>query len=471
MPTDEEVDAAPADGGLAVQLVLDATSLTTGQSLRGRLTLTNRSATSVAIGQANIAVRPPGGTHDGGPFFDMTPWLPDTTLAAGASITLEASRGFTTSDPPGRWEIYPAYRDDRGRWHDGDSVAVELASGTGRGVYACRAAGARATRAFAADAIADDEGDDRAAIQQAIDAASAAGGGVVTLPAGTYRVDGPLFLRSGVRLTGVGPTTVIKAGPRFLAATGPYGGNPLITTDGAVDATLAYLTADHSGDVLPGDAGCRLCEYLIDVRRSRNVVVEGVFTRNPFSYSIAVVESTDFCVTRSNTRVESTGRYDQLDGVHILDSSRGEVLNNDIDQRVGDDGDDGLVAHNINGTVHDVLYAGNVVRGGTRGNGMQIAVGDREAHDLTIVDNEIWGSTNGIRSGYYVEGVFPLIRGVAIRDNDIHDNCCRFEGDAVNFTLGDNIADIAVTGNRVCNSGEIDIPAAPGVVIADNRGC
>ncbi len=46
--------------------------------------------------------------------------------------------------------------------------------------------------------------DDRPAIQAAIDACSAAGGGHVFLPAGVYRVDGPLLLRDGVNLLGAG---------------------------------------------------------------------------------------------------------------------------------------------------------------------------------------------------------------------------------------------------------------------------
>ncbi len=89
------------------------------------------------------------------------------------------------------------------------------------GVWASTGAGAAPSRSVYAVAPADPQavtvrgvGDGRAddgpAIQQAIDAASARGGsghagGVVFLPAGTYRIARTVFLWPGVRLFGVGP--------------------------------------------------------------------------------------------------------------------------------------------------------------------------------------------------------------------------------------------------------------------------
>lgn len=69
--------------------------------------------------------------------------------------------------------------------------------------------------------------DDRPAIQAALNDASQAGGGTVYLPAGTYLLaSGPLYLRNGVSLQGVGiRCTVIRLG---AAASGP-----VITDDSA----------------------------------------------------------------------------------------------------------------------------------------------------------------------------------------------------------------------------------------------
>ncbi len=55
--------------------------------------------------------------------------------------------------------------------------------------------------------VGDGRADDSVALQQAIDAAAAGGhGGVVFLPSGRYRITRTIFVRSAVRIFGVGPT-------------------------------------------------------------------------------------------------------------------------------------------------------------------------------------------------------------------------------------------------------------------------
>ena len=65
-------------------------------------------------------------------------------------------------------------------------------------------------RAATVSGVGDGRADDTAAIQRAIDAVAAdrqkGGGGVVFLPSGRYRISRTVFLRSGVRMFGVGPT-------------------------------------------------------------------------------------------------------------------------------------------------------------------------------------------------------------------------------------------------------------------------
>lgn len=176
----------------------------------------------------------------------------------------------------------------------------------------------------------------------------------MALPAGTFLVSSHLVLRSNVTLKGAGPATVIKAGPGFMAAQGPAGGYPVITTAGASNVTIADLTADQSAGTLSGNVPARLTGYAVEGRDSRNVVIDGVHVRNPFTYSFAMVASEDFCIENSTARAGSPGRYSQLDGIHILDSSAGRVLNNVVQS-----GDDGLIAHTIGAPVHDILYANN----------------------------------------------------------------------------------------------------------------
>jgi len=60
-------------------------------------------------------------------------------------------------------------------------------------------------------AIADDNLDDSAAVQSAINQVHANGGGVVFFPAGTYNISGHLKIKTGVILRGENPTGVLSA--------------------------------------------------------------------------------------------------------------------------------------------------------------------------------------------------------------------------------------------------------------------
>jgi len=194
------------------------------------------------------------------------------------------------------------------------TVAVAPAALAAVGPAACAisgAAGATGTTRYAVTNVkANDSTDDRAGIQAAIDRASSGGGGIVTLPAGTLLVNAPIIVKKKVRLEGLGAdSTVVKAGPAFMSSWGPVKGHPLITTYTATDVTIANLTADHSGDTLNGNAGGRLAEYLIDIRWSTNVLVTGVVTKNPFTYSIAAASSKRFCILNNNVSASTGGIY------------------------------------------------------------------------------------------------------------------------------------------------------------------
>ncbi|WP_436923589.1 right-handed parallel beta-helix repeat-containing protein [Halosimplex amylolyticum] len=114
-------------------------------------------------------------------------------------------------------------------------------------------------------AAGDGETVDTAAIRDAVDAAGDAGGGIVRLPAGEYRVDGPVTMRSRVRLVGdgMGATTVAAEGTGFAPL--QYLGD---ADDVLVDATVADLTVDSSGLGDPDDySAAEKCVYYQHVRR------------------------------------------------------------------------------------------------------------------------------------------------------------------------------------------------------------
>jgi polygalacturonase len=347
--------------------------------------------------------------------------------------------------------------------------------------YTCAASGATSKRIIVPSGLAPDSTrDSTGAIQEAINAAASAGGGVVALPTGTFLINGHLILKSNVKLSGAGQMTVLKAGPNFLTSTGPNGGYPIVTTARASNVTIANLTADQSGNILNGNINPRkrLVAFLVDVRNSHNAVVDNVYTRNPFTYSIAVVRTDDFCVRHCNTQAATNGRYDALDGIHILDSNSGQVIGNYVDQRIGTDGDDGLAAHTISAPVYDVLYADNKVRGGNHGDGMQLAVGEYPIHNLVIRDNSFWGSPFGIRTGYIKSGPDGSVYDISITDNDIYDlvpgKAFPDGGNAIDiggFGAIAPVAYITVKNNYICHAGIITVLRGVGNTVGHNRTC
>jgi polygalacturonase len=335
--------------------------------------------------------------------------------------------------------------------------------------FSCSATGSNATTRLTVTGLdPDGTGDDFAAIQNAIDLAGERGGGIVALPAGTFVIDNHLALKDNVELTGVGPATVIKAGPGFLSTQGPGGGYPLITTAGASNITIADLTADQSGETLNGNVPARLSGYVVEGFYSSNVVIDGVHVRNPFTYSIAMVRSADFCIENCNVAVTTARLYNQLDGIHILDSHSGQVIGNTIRS-----GDDGMAAHTIGAPVYDVLFADNKVFGGKTDAGLQLAVGGFPIYAIEVEDNNFYGSLYGIRVGYYGTSA-AAVSNILISANYIHNLAQgqRFPAiDLDGLGGGDLITDVTVIGNRICRAGAITIQPGPGNAVTKTTDC
>lgn len=307
--------------------------------------------------------------------------------------------------------------------------------------------------------------DNTTAIQNAINTAGKDGGGAVTLPAGTYMINGHLVMKNNVKLTGAGTGqggTTLVAGPKFLKATGTGGGYPIVSTAGADNVTIANLIANQSGNTLNGNVATRLSSYVVEARDSTNILFNNVSVINPFTYSIAIVASGNFCVENSSVNASTTeGKYNQLDGIHVLDSNTGAVINNNIIS-----GDDGLAAHTLGEPVYNVLFANNTVDGGTGASGLQFAVGSPFAiYGITVENNDFTGSELGIHTGYYGATATGNVYNISMGNNYIYD---LLDGtSSLSVQMGDSgqvgtVTNVTVSNTLLCNAGAIAVQSGAG---------
>jgi hypothetical protein len=124
------VTTPPAAAGLVISspLTLDKTTVTAGDTLRGTVTYQNTSASAIVAREIGIASRPPGGTNAGGPYTNLMPQLLSQTIQPGATVTLAASRVFSSADPLGSWYAYTTWQDSGAVWHDGPNTFFAVAA-------------------------------------------------------------------------------------------------------------------------------------------------------------------------------------------------------------------------------------------------------------------------------------------------------------------------------------------------------
>lgn len=120
-------------------------------------------------------------------------------------------------------------------------------------------------------AVGDGAADDTAAIQAAIDAVSAKGGGIVCVPCGTYMTSAPVTMKSRVFLQGEGEATIIRA----FANTG--WGTPV-----AYRGMLDFVGVRQSGVM-------QLCLHQDGSNRSSNCFI---------SYSVLINDASDIMIDR-----------------------------------------------------------------------------------------------------------------------------------------------------------------------------
>lgn len=254
--------------------------------------------------------------------------------------------------------------------------------------------------------------DDTAAIQSAIDAAAAAGGGQVYMPTGTYIVsggeepsDGCLMLKSNVYLygDGMGATTVKVADGSDTKITGvirsAYGeethdfGVSNLTIDGNRDNTTGKIDGWFNG-YIPGEEGY-----------DSNVTLDSVEIKDCSGYGFDPHEQTVNMVIKN-----SVSHGNGLDGF-VADFLSDSTFENNVAY------DNDRHGFNVVTSTHDFTLTNNIAynNGGT---GIVVQRGSEDIpspSNITITGGEVYG--NG------AEGVLiKLSSEVTVSGVDIHDN-------------------------------------------------
>src|SRR5437899_114207 len=102
---DSRRGTAVVAGGSVISspLVLDHALVAAGGTLNGTVTDRKTSGGPIVVQMVGTARRLPGGGSAGGPYTHPTPSLPAQTIQPRATVTLAASRTFTSADPLGSW--------------------------------------------------------------------------------------------------------------------------------------------------------------------------------------------------------------------------------------------------------------------------------------------------------------------------------------------------------------------------------
>ncbi|WLG42270.1 glycosyl hydrolase family 28-related protein [Pseudomonas sp. FP1740] len=254
--------------------------------------------------------------------------------------------------------------------------------------------------------------DDTAAIQSAIDAAAAAGGGQVYMPTGTYIVsggvepsDGCLMLKSNVYLygDGMGATTIKVADGSDTKITGvirsAYGeethdfGVSNLTIDGNRDNTTGKIDGWFNG-YIPGQAGY-----------DSNVTLDSVEIKDCSGYGFDPHEQTINMVIKN-----SVSHGNGLDGF-VADFLSNSTFENNVAY------DNDRHGFNVVTSTHDFTLTNNIAYN-NGGNGIVVQRGSENIpspSNITITGGEVYG--NG------AEGVLiKMSSEVTVSGVDIHDN-------------------------------------------------
>jgi len=289
-------------------------------------------------------------------------------------------------------------------------------------------------------AIADAETVNTKAIQEAIDDASEAGGGIVLVPAGQF-VSGALFLKTGVELH-------LEKGARLLGSTNrlDYGEdsahafinaenqkNISITGEGIIDGQGAEVVKDHYKHLRAG----RLQDKSWNVKRPHessrpelvafqqcsDIRVSGVTLKNSANWVLTFRNSTSIVV--DSLTVNST-TYWNNDGIDVENCNGVRISNCNVDSA-----DDGICLKSegpIKGICENVTVENCTIRSSASafklGTGSHGGFKNIKARNLTVFDT--------YRSAVAIE----CVDGGTLENIDVRDVIAKNTGNAILIRLG-----------------------------------
>jgi hypothetical protein len=268
---------------------------------------------------------------------------------------------------------------------------------------------------------------DYTAIQAALNAATANGGGIVYVPPGIYVCAQTLQIDSNTTLMGAGMgLSVIRQSTTFNPSHvgGNQGLNLLITDEngGGINIGVKYLTFDGNQNgttTMPGTYGS-VWSYCLFLNSVTKVDIEAIEVINSIGYAVMLQNCEYFAVSRCRIvqGQDAISGYNQQDGIHMTGSRYGTVTDNDIDTGIVTlVGDDCICCQSVSADkpCTDITIKGNVLRGGTRAVSIVLAGGP--CQDIDVTGNSVYATVNdGFIINYGVSGS-PIAQSINFTGN------------------------------------------------------